>query len=182
MMRRQMKLAAVLVVVVLALTGFSTSTSGGKGGKSGKSSSSGGGGCSSSKKSNNGYRDTDYYDDDDYDYDDSSSSSGSSGSSSTPTPTASDEALDIRVIRCATPRKGKRKAVTSSLIEVQSNDRYTQDYEIDVRFVDGRGNTVDTAEATTTLDSGDFSTLTVRMDSPGKVSRVKRCEVTAKVV
>ncbi|NEE19413.1 hypothetical protein G3M58_74725, partial [Streptomyces sp. SID7499] len=101
---------------------------------------------------------------------------------STPTPTASDEALDIRVIRCATPRKGKRKAVTSSLIEVQSNDRYTQDYEIDVRFVDGRGNTVDTAEATTTLDSGDFSTLTVRMDSPGKVSRVKRCEVTAKVV
>ncbi|MFD4175020.1 hypothetical protein [Streptomyces anulatus] len=182
MMRRQMKLAAVLVVVVLALTGFSTSTSGGKGGKSGKSSSSGGGGCSSSKKSNNGYRDTDYNDDDDYDYDDSSSSSGSSGSSSTPTPTASDEALDIRVIRCATPRKGKRKAVTSSLIEVQSNDRYTQDYEIDVRFVDGRGNTVDTAEATTTLDSGDFSTLTVRMDSPGKVSRVKRCEVTAKVV
>ncbi|MFE6697580.1 hypothetical protein [Streptomyces sp. NPDC057718] len=179
MMRRQMKLAAVLVVVVLALTGFTTtSTSGGKG-KSGKSSSSGGGGCSSSKKSNNGYRDTDYNDDnDDDDYDDSSSS----GSSSTPTPTASDEALDVRVIRCAAPRKGKRKAVTSSLIEVQSNDRYTQEYEIDVRFVDARGNTVDTAEATTTLDSGDFSTLTVRMESPGKVSRVKRCEVTAKVV
>ncbi|MEU2094769.1 hypothetical protein ACH475_19455 [Streptomyces globisporus] len=178
MMRRQMKLAAVLVVVVLALTGFSTSSSGGKG-RSGKSSSSDGGGCSSSKKSNNGYRDTDYDDDD---YGDSSSSSGSSGSSPTPTPTASDEALDIRVIRCAAPRKGKRKAVTSSLIEVQANDRYTQDYEIDVRFVDARGNTVDTAEATTTLDSGDFTTLTVRMDSPGKVSRVDRCEVTAKVV
>ncbi|MFF8961489.1 hypothetical protein ACF1BK_01845 [Streptomyces globisporus] len=177
MMRRQMKLAAVLVVVVLALTGFSTSSSGGKG-RSGKSSSSDGGGCSSSKKSNNGYRDTDYDDD----YDDSSSSSGSSGSSPTPTPTASDEALDIRVIRCAAPRKGKRKAVTSSLIEVQANDRYTQDYEIDVRFVDARGNTVDTAEATTTLDSGDLTTLTVRMESPGKVSRVDRCEVTAKVV
>ncbi|MFD4128378.1 hypothetical protein ACFXKK_09385 [Streptomyces globisporus] len=176
MMRRQMKLAAVLVVVVLALTGFSTSSSGGKG-RSGKSSSSDGGGCSSSKKSNNGYRETDF--DDDYD---SSSSSGSSGSSPTPTPTASDEALDIRVIRCAAPRKGKRKAVTSSLIEVQANDRYTQDYEIDVRFVDARGNTVDTAEATTTLDSGDFTTLTVRMESPGKVSKVKRCEVTAKVV
>ncbi|EFE76770.1 hypothetical protein K7395_13890 [Streptomyces filamentosus] len=177
MMRRQTKLAAVLVVVVLALTGFSTSSSGGKSGKS-KSGSSSGGGCSSSKKSNNGYRDTDYNDD----YDDDSSSSGSSGSYSTPTPTASDEALDVRVIRCAAPRKGKRKAVTSSLIEVQSNDRYTQEYEIDVRFVDARGNTVDTAEATTTLDSGDFSTLTVRMESPGKVSRVKRCEVTAKVV
>ncbi|ALU95508.1 MULTISPECIES: hypothetical protein [Streptomyces] len=175
MMRRQMKLAAVLVVVVLALTGFSTASSGGKG-KSGKSSSSGGGGCSSSKKSNNGYRDTDY--DDDYD---DSSSSGSSGSSSTPTPTASD-ALDVRVIRCAAPRKGKRKAVTSSLIEVHSNDRYTQAYEIDVRFVDARGNTVDTAEATTTLGSGEEDTLTVRMDSPGKVSKVKRCEVTAKAV
>ncbi|MGQ4727357.1 hypothetical protein ACUN3E_06815 [Streptomyces sp. Ju416(a)] len=177
MMRRQMKLAAVLVVVVLALTGFSTSSSGGKSGKS-KSGSSSGGGCSSSKKSNNGYRDTDYNDDD---YDDSSSS-GSSDSYSTPTPTVSEGAPSVRVIRCATPRKGKRKAVTSSLIEVQSNDRYTQDYEIDVRFVDARGNTVDTAEATTTLDSGDFRRLTVRMESPGKVSRVQRCVVTAEVV
>ncbi|MCT6778361.1 MULTISPECIES: hypothetical protein [Streptomyces] len=176
MMRRQMKLAAVLVVVVLALTGFSTSSSGGKG-KSGKSSSSGGGGCSSSKKSNNGYRDTDY--DDDYD---DSSSSGSSGSYSTPTPTASDDALDVRVIRCAAPRKGKRKAVTSSLLEVRSNYPGTQAYEIDVRFVDARGNTVDTAEATTILNVGEEDTLTVRMDSPGKVSKVKRCEVTAKAV
>ncbi|MGW1297399.1 hypothetical protein [Streptomyces sp. NPDC002533] len=180
MMRRQMKLAAVLVVVVLALTGFSTSSSGGKSGKSGKSrsGSSSGGGCSSSKKSNNGYRDTDYDDD----YDDSSSSSGSSGSYGTPTPTASDEALDVRVIRCAAPRKGKRKAVTSSLVEVRSNYPGTQAYEIDVRFVDARGNTVDTAEATTILNVGEEDTLTVRMDSPGKVSRVKRCEVTAKAV
>ncbi|MER6017363.1 MULTISPECIES: hypothetical protein [Streptomyces] len=175
MMRRQMKLAAVLVVVVLALTGFSTSTSGGKGGKSksGKSSSSGGG-CSSSKKSNNGYRDNDFDDD----YDDDSSSSGSSGSYGTPTPTASD-APAVRVIRCAVPRKGKRKAVTSSLVEVRSNYPGTQAYEIDVRFVDGLGNTVDTAEATTILDVDEVDTLTVRMESPGKVSRVKRCIVTA---
>ncbi|MFF2535566.1 hypothetical protein [Streptomyces cyaneofuscatus] len=173
MMRRQMKLAAVLVVVVLALTGFSTSTSGGKGSKSKGSSS--GGGCSNSKKSNSGYRHTDYSDDD---YDDSSSS----GSYSTPTPTASDEALDVRVIRCAAPRKGKRKAVTSSLLEVRSNYPGTQAYEIDVRFVDARGRTVDTAEATTILNVGEEDTLTVRMDSPNKVSRVKRCEVTAKAV
>ncbi|MEU0921209.1 MULTISPECIES: hypothetical protein [Streptomyces] len=176
MMRRQMKLAAVLVVVVLALTGFSTSSSGGKSGKSKGSSS--GGGCSNSKKSNSGYRHTDYSDDD---YDDSSSS-GSSGSYSTPTPTASGEALDVRVIRCAAPRKGKRKAVTSSLLEVRSNYPGTQAYEIDVRFVDARGNTVDTAEATTILNVGEEDTLTVRMDTPGKVSRVKRCEVTAKAV
>lgn len=175
MMRRQMKLAAVLVVVVLALTGFSTSSSGGKSGKSGKSKSgsSSGGGCSSSKKSNNGYRDTDYNDD----YDDSSSS-GSSGSYSTPTPTASD-APAVRVIRCAAPRKGKRKAVTASLVELRANEPGSQAYEIDVRFVDALGQTVDTAETTTNLDGGEVRTLTVRMESPGKVSRVKRCEVTA---
>ncbi|WP_424567797.1 hypothetical protein [Streptomyces sp. CH-036] len=173
MMRRQMKLAAVLVVVVLALTGFSAASSGGKG-KSGKSSSSGGGGCSSSKKSNNGYRDTDH--DDDYDDD-----SSSSGSYSTPTPTASD-APAVRVIRCATPRKGKRKAVTSSLVELRANEPGSQAYEIDVRFVDALGNTVDTAETTANLDGGEVRTLTVRMESPGKVSKVKRCEVTAKVV
>ncbi|NEC18536.1 hypothetical protein [Streptomyces parvus] len=170
MMRRQMKLAAVLVVVVLALTGFSTSSSGGKSGKS-KSGSSSGGGCSSSKKSNNGYRDTDYNDDD---YDDSSSS----GSYSTPTPTASD-APAVRVIRCAAPRKGKRKAVTASLVELRAKEPGSQAYEIDVRFVDALGQTVDTAETTTNLDGGEVRTLTVRMESPGKVSRVKRCEVTA---
>ncbi|MFJ6610443.1 hypothetical protein ACIQPT_09195 [Streptomyces sp. NPDC091289] len=178
MMRRQMKLAAVLVVVVLALTGFSTSTSGGKSGKSksGKSSSSGGG-CSSSKKSNNGYRDHDYDDD----YGDNSSSSGSSGSYGTPTPTASD-APAVRVIRCAVPRKGKRKAVTSSLVELRAKEPGSQAYEIDVRFVDGLGNTVDTAETTVNLDGGEARTLTVRMESPGKVSRVKRCEVTAEAI
>lgn len=176
MMRRQTKLAAVLVVVVLALTGFSTSSSGGKSGKSGKSSSSGGG-CSSSKKSNNGYRDDDY--DDDYD---DAASSGSSGSSyGTPTPTASDAPV-VRVIRCAQPRKGKRKAVTSSLVELRSNEVGSQTYEIDVRFLDAGGNTVDTAETTTTLDHGDVRSLTVRMESPGKVSRVKRCEVTAQAL
>ncbi|MFJ2179184.1 hypothetical protein ACIOJG_01030 [Streptomyces anulatus] len=174
MMRRQMKLAAVLVVVVLALTGFSTSTSGGKGGKSksGKSSSSGGG-CSSSKKSNNGYRDNDF--------DDDSSSSGSSGSYGTPTPTASD-APAYRIIRCAQPRKGKRKAVTSSLIELRANEPGSQAYEIDVRFVDGLGNTMDTAETTVNLDGGEVRTFTLRMESPRKVSRVKECEVTVEAL
>ncbi|MFJ4705095.1 hypothetical protein ACIP6I_09580 [Streptomyces anulatus] len=177
MMRRQMKLAAVLVVVVLALTGFSTSTSGGKGGKS-KSGSSSGGGCSSSKKSNNGYRDNDFDDD----YDDDSSSSGSSGSYGTPTPTASD-APAYRIVRCAQPRKGKRKAVTSSLIELWATEQPgSQAYEIDVRFVDGLGNTMDTAETTVNLDGGEVRTFTLPMESPRKVSRVKECEVTVEVL
>ncbi|AGK79236.1 FxLYD domain-containing protein [Streptomyces microflavus] len=176
MMRRQMKLAAVLVVVVLALTGFTTSTSGGKGSKS-KGSSSSGGGCSNSKKSNSGYRHTDY-DDDDYD----DNSSGSSGSSyGTPTPTASDGPA-VRVIRCAQPRKGKRKAVTASVVELRSKDTGSHTYEVDVTFYDARGNTVDTAETTTTLDAGDVRNLTVRMESPRRVSEVKRCEVTAQLL
>lgn len=176
MMRRQMKLAAVLVVVVLALTGFSTSTSGGKGSKS-KGSSSSGGGCSNSKKSNSGYRHTDY-DDDDYD----DNASGSSGSSyGTPTPTASDGPA-VRVIRCAQPRKGKRKAVTASVVELRSKDTGSHTYEVDVTFYDARGNTVDTAETTTTLDAGDVRSLTVRMESPRRVSEVKRCEVTAQLL
>ncbi|QKW44738.1 FxLYD domain-containing protein [Streptomyces microflavus] len=176
MMRRQMKLAAVLVVVVLALTGFTTSTSGGKGSKS-KGSSSSGGGCSNSKKSNSGYHHTDYDDDDDDD-----NASGSSGSSyGTPTPTASDGPA-VRVIRCAQPRKGKRKAVTASVVELRSKDTGSHTYEVDVTFYDARGNTVDTAETTTTLDAGDVRNLTVRMESPRRVSEVKRCEVTAQLL
>ncbi|MFE1729404.1 hypothetical protein ACFW6X_04465 [Streptomyces bacillaris] len=174
MMRRQIKLAAVLVVVVLALTGFSTASSGGKGSKS-KGSSSSGGGCSNSKKSNSGYRHNDYSDDD-------NSSSGSSGSTyGTPTPTASDEPV-VRVIRCARPGKGKRKAVTASVVELRSNGTRSHRYEVDVTFLDARGNTVDTAETTTTLDAGDVRSLTVRMDSPRKVSQVSRCEVTAQLL
>ncbi|MEV5620027.1 hypothetical protein [Streptomyces bacillaris] len=174
MMRRQIKLAAVLVVVVLALTGFSTASSGGKGSKS-KGSSSSGGGCSNSKKSNSGYRHNDYGDDD-------NSSSGSSGSTyGTPTPTASDAPV-VRVIRCARPGKGKRKAVTASVVELRSNDTRSHRYEVDVTFLDARGNTVDTAETTTTLDAGDVRSLTVRMDSPRKVSQVSRCEVTAQLL
>ena len=174
MMRRQIKLAAVLVVVVLALTGFSTASSGGKGSKS-KGSSSSGGGCSNSKKSNSGYRHNDYSDDD-------NSSSGSSGSTyGTPTPTASDEPV-VRVIRCAWPGKGKRKAVTASVVELRSNGTRSHRYEVDVTFLDARGNTVDTAETTTTLDAGDVRSLTVRMDSPRKVSQVSRCEVTAQLL
>lgn len=178
MMRQRMKFAAVLVVVVLALTGFSTSTSGGKGGKSrsGKSSSSGGGGgCSSSKKSNHDY------DDYDSDYDSSSSSSSGGTDYGTPTPgTTASDAPDVRVIRCAQPRKGKRRAVTSSVVEIRSKAAGTdQTYEIDVTFLDAAGREVDSAEATATLGYGDVKSVTVRMDSPRKVSKVKRCRVTA---
>lgn len=181
MVRQHVKLTVVLVAVVLALTGFSTSSSGGKGGsksRSGKSkSSSSGGGCSSSKKSNGTYHDTDSdYDDDDY-----SSSSGSSGSTSvTPTATATD-APQAYVFRCATPRKGKRKAVTTSTVRLTANAVGSHSYEVDVTFLDAAGNTVDTGEATVSADGGETKTVSVRMASPSKVSRVKKCSVTAEL-
>jgi hypothetical protein len=173
-----MRFAAVLVVVVLALTGFSTSSHGGKSGKSRSSGGSSGGGCSNSKKSNSGYRD---YDDDDYDDSSSSSSGGSTYSTPTPGPTASD-APDIRVVRCAQPKKGKRRAVTSSTVEIRSTASLSHTYEVDVTFLDAAGRTVDTGEATVDLDYDETETLTVRMDSPRLASKVRRCQVTAELL
>ncbi|MFJ8766105.1 hypothetical protein [Streptomyces clavifer] len=174
MVRRQMRFAAVLVVVVLALTGFSTSSHGGKSGKSRSGGSSSGGGCSNSKKSNGGYHD------DDYDDSSSSSSGGSTYGTPTPTTTAS-EAPVTRVVRCAQPRKGKRRAVTSSTVEIRSTATGSHTYDVDVTFVDAKGRTVDTGEATVELDYDEAKTLPVRMDSPRSVSRVKRCLVTAEL-
>ncbi|MEE4489732.1 hypothetical protein [Streptomyces sp. BE230] len=181
MVRQHVKLTVVLVAVVLALTGFSSGSKGGKSrsGKS-KSSSSSGGGCSNSKKSNGTYHDTDSDYDDDY-----SSSSSSSGSTyGTPTPTATATATDAPqayVFRCAAPRKGKRKAVTTSTVRLTANALGSHTYEVDVKFLDAVGNTVDTGEGTVEAESGDTKTVSVRMAHPGKVSRVKKCSVTAEM-
>ncbi|MEU0298920.1 hypothetical protein ABZ252_05540 [Streptomyces sp. NPDC006175] len=172
MMRRQMRFAAVLVVVVLALTGFSTSSSGGKSGKS-RSSGGSGGGCSSSKKSNGSYHD---YDDDDYD-----SSSSSSGGSTYESATPVSETVSLRVIRCAQQKKGKRRAYTASSVEVRSTATEEHTYDVDVTFVDAKGLTVDTGEADITLAAGEKQIISVPMDSPRSVSRVKRCQVTAEL-
>ncbi|MFD4945804.1 hypothetical protein ACFVYE_30645 [Streptomyces sp. NPDC058239] len=179
MMRQHIKLSAVLVVVVLALTGFSTSSHGGRSGKSKSGgSSSSGGGCSNSKKSNGSYHDSDY---DDNDYDSSSSSSGNTGyETPTPSATASD-APQAYVFRCAQPRKGKRKAVTTSTVRLTANAVGSHTYEVDVTFLDARGNTVDTGEASVDVEGGETKTVSVRMDSPRKVSRVKKCRVEAEL-
>ncbi|MEV0489124.1 hypothetical protein [Streptomyces atratus] len=180
MMRQHLKLSAVLVVVVLALTGFSTSslTGKGRGGRSHGSSSSGGG-CSNSKKSNGSYHHNDY-DDDDYDDSSSSSSGGSTYETATPGATATD-APQATVIRCAQPRKGKRRAVTSSTVRVSSSELGTHRYKVDVTFLDALGKTVDTGEAKVELTDVDSATVSVRMDSPSKVSRVKKCRVEAEL-
>ncbi|WP_424861754.1 hypothetical protein [Streptomyces sp. MMS24-I29] len=174
MMRRHIRLSAVLLVVVLALTGFATGR-----GHSGKSksgsggSSSSGGGCSSSKKSNNDYRHSDY------DSDDHGTSSSSSGGTA-PSPSASN-AADAYVFRCAQPRKGKRKAVTTATVRLTANAAGPHTYEVDVTFLDAMGNTVDTGEARVKAEGGDARTVSVRMDDPRKVSRVKKCRVEAEL-
>ncbi|AXE79470.1 hypothetical protein [Streptomyces atratus] len=183
MMRQHIKLSAVLVVVVLALTGFSTSSHGGRSGKSKgsrSSSSGGGGGCSNSKKSNGSYHDNSY-DNNDNDYDSSSSSSGNTDyGTPIPSATASD-APQAYVFRCAQPRKGKRKAVTTSTVRLTANAVGSHTYEVDVTFLDAAGNTVDTGEAKVDAEGGETKTVSVRMDSPRKVSRVKKCRVEAEL-
>ncbi|MGW2276652.1 hypothetical protein [Streptomyces sp. NPDC001770] len=185
MMRQQIKLAAVLAVVVLSLTGFSKSSHGH--GHSGSSHGSGGG-CSSSRSSNGGYHSTSD-NDDDYDYDGSGSGSGSSSGHSTPTndPTTgytssagSDPA--VRVVKCAQPAKGSRKAVTSSQVELTPTGYGTSKVRITVTFFDSAGNLLDTAHKKVELDATDgmeSKTFTVPMASPAKVDEVYRCDATA---
>ncbi|MFF2410312.1 hypothetical protein [Streptomyces sp. NPDC058092] len=177
MMRQHIKLSAVLVVVVLALTGFSTSSHGGRSGKS-KGSSGSGGGCSNSKKSNSGYHRSDYDNNND-DYDSSSGSSGNAGYE-TPAPSASD-APQAYVVRCAQPRKGKRKAVTTSTVRLTAEALGSHTYDVDVAFLDAQGNTIDRGEASVAAEGGETKTVSVRMDSPRKVSKVKTCRVEAEL-
>ncbi|MFD4761385.1 hypothetical protein ACFWOJ_21660 [Streptomyces sp. NPDC058439] len=179
MMRQHIRLSAVLVVVVLALTGFSTSSHGGRSGKS-KGSSGSGGGCSNSKKSNGGYHRSDYDNNDNNDsYDSSSGSSGNAGYE-TPAPSAS-EAPQAYVVRCVQSRKGKRKAVTASTVKLTAEALGSHVYDVDVAFLDARGNTIDRGEASVEAEGGETKTVSVRMDSPGKVSKVKTCRVEAEL-
>ncbi|WP_406013702.1 hypothetical protein OG520_16905 [Streptomyces sp. NBC_00984] len=179
MMRQHIKLSAVLVVVVLALTGFSTSRHGGRSGKSksGGSSGSSGGGCSNSKKSNGSYHSSDYDDDDDSS---SSSSGGTDYATETPSATASDEP-QAYVFRCAQPRKGKRKAVTTSTVRLTANATGSHTYKVEVAFLNARGNAIDIGYATVDVVGGETETVSVRMDDPRKVSKVKKCRVEAEL-
>ncbi|MFD6531920.1 hypothetical protein [Streptomyces sp. NPDC060184] len=189
MMRQQIKLAAVLAVVVLSLTGFSKSSHGH--GHSGSSHGSGGG-CSSSRSSNGGYHSSTGNNDYDDDDDGSGSGSGSSGSNSgysTPTndPTtaytaSADSAPTVRVIKCAQPADGSRKAVTSSQVELTPTSYGAAKVAITVTFFDSAGNLLDTAHKKVELDATDGMApkkFTVPMATPAKVDEVYRCSATA---
>lgn len=66
-------------------------------------------------------------------------------------------------------------------MRLTANAAGSHTYEVDVSFLDARGTTIDTGEATVDADAGDTKTVSVRMDSPSKVSRVKKCSVTAEL-
>lgn len=168
MMGRRIRFAAVLAVVVLALTGFQTSSHGGtSGGKSrGGSSGSSGGGCSNSKKSNGGYSNH-------------SGNSGNGSSGSTATASAGSRSPEVRVLRCAEPARGERKAVTAATVQIRSTATTSHTYAVSVTFTDAAGTTVDTGRAAVTLAAGASRTVSVRMDDPQAVSRVERCLVRA---
>ncbi|WEH41326.1 hypothetical protein [Streptomyces sp. AM 2-1-1] len=177
MVRQQVKMAAVLAVVVLALTGFSTSSHG-HGGSSHHS--GGGGGCSSSKKSNGDYdANNNTYDDDDDDY-------YSDSSTADPTTDATTEAATtdptVRVVRCAEPAKGSRKAVTVSTVELTPTGSGTARVDLTVTFWDSAGNSVDTGTRQVTLDADsplDTQDFTVPMAHPATVDEVYRCTAEA---
>ncbi|MFJ2648997.1 hypothetical protein ACIO1C_19950 [Streptomyces sp. NPDC087420] len=178
MIRRRLKFAAVLVAVVLALTGFSS----GHGGKSGKSKGSGGGGggCSNSKKSNGSYSGSDA----DYDSDSGTDADYSSGDSYTSAPTAgatSKNDVVAEVVTCVRKAKGKRKAVTYATVRVQAPTGATATYEVDVDFRSASGAVLDNADTEVTLDSGESTTVRVRMETPGVLRNVANCEATARV-
>ncbi|WEH35286.1 hypothetical protein PZB75_19135 [Streptomyces sp. AM 4-1-1] len=192
MMRRRMRFAGVLLVVVLALTGFQTSSHSGKsrGGKSrsgsGRSTSkhkgssgSSGGGCSNSKKNNSDYHG---HGTDNYGSTGGGTSGGTtSGTMSDTTETAGPEP-ETSVVDCVSPGKGRRKADTTSTVRLTARGTGSHTYEVDVTFLDAHGVYVDSGEAEVRLDGGDTRTLSVRMDSPSRVSRVKKCAVTATYV
>ncbi|MFI9625180.1 hypothetical protein [Streptomyces sp. NPDC052042] len=169
MMRQHVKLSAVLLVAVLALTGFSTGR--GHSSKGSRGSSSSGGGCSSSEKSNNDYRRSGYRYDNHH-----GSSTGTGGTTSS----GSDE-VDAYVFRCAQPPKGKSKAVTTATIRLTAKATGSRTYEVDVDFLDALGNTVDTGEARVNAVGGDTTTVSVRMDHPRRVSKVRKCRVEAEL-
>lgn len=66
-------------------------------------------------------------------------------------------------------------------MRITANAAGTHTYEIDVNLLDAVGSTVDTGEATVEAEGGETKNVSVRMDHPSRISRVKKCSVTAEL-
>ncbi|MFI1331326.1 hypothetical protein ACH4U7_14525 [Streptomyces sp. NPDC020845] len=193
MMRRGLRLTAVLAVVLVALTGFKSRGHGRHG-------SGGGGGCSSSNSSHSssssgsgsgGYSDpgssSDDYDSDSgssgsgsggyryhdrYDDNDSSSSSGSSsGSSSKP----GELAPAVAVVKCAGKDKNGEPAAT---VKVTNQTDRSQTYIVTMDFRD-KDSKVTSGSAYARFAAKQTKTVKVPLDDPGVVGTVVTCEVVS---
>ncbi|MGW3566034.1 hypothetical protein ACWDSL_19530 [Streptomyces sp. NPDC000941] len=193
MMRRGLRLTAVLAVVLVALTGFKSRGHGRHG-------SGGGGGCSSSNSSHSssssgsgsgGYSDSgsssDDYDSDSgssgsgsggyryhdrYNDNDSSSSSGSSsGSSSKP----GELAPAVAVVKCAGKDKNGEPAAT---VKVTNQTDRSQTYIVTMDFRD-KDSKVTSGSAHARFAAKQTKTVKVPLDDPGVAGTVVTCEVVS---
>ncbi|MEU5639571.1 hypothetical protein [Streptomyces milbemycinicus] len=198
MMRRGLRLTAVLAVVLVALTGFKSRGHGRHG-------SGGGGGCSSSNSHDSssssgsgsgsgGYSDStsdDYGSDDGssgssssgsgsggyryhdrYDDNDSSSSSGSSsGSSAKP----GELAPAFAVVKCAGKDKNGEPAAT---VKVTNQTDRSQTYIVTMDFRD-KDSKVTSGSASARFAAKQTKTVKVPLDDPGVVGTVVTCEVVS---
>ncbi|MGY0059290.1 hypothetical protein ACWY4P_22505 [Streptomyces sp. LZ34] len=193
MMRRGLRLTAVLAVVLVALTGFKSRGHGRHG-------SGGGGGCSSSNSSHSssssgsgsgGYSDSDsgaddyssssgssgsssggYRYHDRYDDNDSSSSSGSSSGSAKPDRPVS----TATVVKCAGKDKNGDPAAT---VKVQNHTNKSQTFVVDMEFRDKQGSKVTSGSVYARFTAKQTKTVKVLLDDPGVVGTVVTCEVVS---
>ncbi|MER6139068.1 hypothetical protein ABT174_03265 [Streptomyces sparsogenes] len=188
MMRRGLRLTAVVAVVLVALTGFKS-----RGGRHG---SGGGGGCSNSSSSSHhsssgsgsgGYSDSDDYNsstgssgadsggyryNDRYDSNDSSSSSGSSsGSAKTDRPVST-----ATVVRCAGKDKSGHPAAT---VKVRNETGTSRTFVVEMEFRDKQGSKVTSGSAYARVPAEKTKSVKVLLDDPGVVGTVVTCEVVS---
>ncbi|MDX3226369.1 hypothetical protein [Streptomyces sp. ME19-01-6] len=184
MMRRGLRLTAVLAVVLVALTGFKSRGHGrhGSGGGGGCSNSSHSSSSSGSGSSSGGYSDSDdssstsgtggYRYNDRYDSNDSSSSSGSSSGSSSkrvgPAPT-------VALVKCA----GKdKKGEPAAIVKVGNRTDKPQTYVVTMDFRD-KDSKVTSGSAYVRFAAKQTKTVKVPLDDPGVVGTVVTCEVVS---
>ncbi|MER7793894.1 hypothetical protein [Streptomyces sp. NPDC097640] len=188
MMRRGLRLTAVIAVVLVSLTGFKSRGhgrhgSGGGGGCSNSSSShssSNSDSSSSSGSSSGGYSDSSdsgsgsggYRYHDRYDDNDSSSSSGSSSGSTTK---PGELAPRVALVKCAGEDKNGEPA---AIVKVTNQTDRSQTYIVTMDFRD-KDSKVTSGSAHARFAAKQTKTVKVPLDDPGVAGTVVTCEVVS---
>ncbi|MDF4251266.1 hypothetical protein [Streptomyces sp. WMMB303] len=175
---RHLKLIAAVTLVLVALSGFSPArSSGGRGGGSKSHSKSrsghGGGGCSS-KKSSSHSSSRDY----DNDYDDSYGTT-TSGNSSSSRQNQADGSGTVTECAAAKGKNLKNRDEPGATVRVRNSGGSSGTFDVEVAFLDGNSETVDTGSAIAVVRPGRSKTVQVPMDHPDRLRKVRECEVTS---